>query len=84
MQHYNETFLKLIIDVNFNIDFKHLKNLKIFMWKKRRFRLCWDSSPGLLMASNPSTVESVLYIFCKQNEKYSTSIKLRQSRMEQI
>ena len=22
MQHYNETFLKLIIDVNFSIDFK--------------------------------------------------------------
>ena len=29
---------------------KYLKNLKIFLWKKRRFRLRWDSSPGLSIA----------------------------------
>ena len=23
------------------------KEFKIFLWKKRRFRLRWDSSPGL-------------------------------------
>ena len=28
------------------IDF-YLKNLKIFLWEKRRFRLRWDTSPGL-------------------------------------
>ena len=27
-----------------------LKNLKIFLWKKRRFRLRWDSSPDLSIA----------------------------------
>ena len=29
---------------------QYLKNLKIFLWKKRRFRLRWDSSPGLSIA----------------------------------
>ena len=41
---------------------KYLKNLKILPWKKRRFRLRWDSSPGLSIAgSNPSAVESVFF-----------------------
>ena len=31
---------------NINIWIKYLKNLKIFLWKKRRFRLRWDMSPG--------------------------------------
>ena len=35
---------------NRNIIIKYLKNLKIFPWKKRRFRLRWDSSPGLSIA----------------------------------
>ena len=26
----------------------NLKSLKIFLWKKRRFRLRWDLSPGQL------------------------------------
>ena len=30
--------------------FKYLKNLKIFLSKKRRFRLRWDSRPGLSIA----------------------------------
>ena len=30
--------------------FKYLKNLKIFLWKKIRFRLRWDSSPDLTIA----------------------------------
>ena len=36
--------------------YKHLKNnilfkeFEIFLWKKRRFRLRWDSSPGLSIA----------------------------------
>ena len=30
--------------------FFFLKNWKIYLWKKRRFRLRWDSSPGLLIA----------------------------------
>ena len=29
---------------------QYLKNLKIFLWKKWRFRLRWDSSPGLSIA----------------------------------
>ena len=33
-----------------NITIKYLKNLKIFLWKKRRFRLRWDSSSGLSIA----------------------------------
>ena len=28
----------------------YLQNLKIFLWKKWRFRLRWDSSPGLSIA----------------------------------
>ena len=33
-----------------NQRFNYLKNLKIFPWKKWRFRLRWDSSPGLSIA----------------------------------
>ena len=28
----------------------YFKNLKIFQWKIRRFRLRWDSHPGLSIA----------------------------------
>ena len=35
MQHYNETFFKFIIDVNFSIDFKHCpkRNCKDILYK---------------------------------------------------
>ena len=43
------------------IKFK-FKEFEIFLWKKRRFQLRWDSSPGLSIAgSNPSAVESVFF-----------------------
>ena len=34
------------------INVQILKNSKIFLWKKRRFRLRWDSSPGLSIAGS--------------------------------
>ena len=42
-------FLELC-SVNILPVFKYFKNLKIFLWKKRRFRLRWDSSSGLSIA----------------------------------
>ena len=36
---------------------KYLKNLEIFLWKKRRFRLRWDSSPGLSIAGPSSEIK---------------------------
>ena len=47
-----------IVNINF-----YLKNLKIFLWKKRHFRLRWDSSPG------PSIAGRLLHI----NEFWRTS-----------
>ena len=43
--------------------FKYLKNWKIFLWKKRRFRLRWDSSPGLSIAGSFSNSFLAILIF---------------------
>ena len=40
-----------------------LKNLKIFLWKKRRFRLRWDSSPGLSIAGRLFIIIIYIQIF---------------------
>ena len=33
---------------------KNFKEFEIFLWKKRRFRLRWDTSPGLSIAAKIS------------------------------
>ena len=47
-------FKKLVRnDSKEKLDYKKYSNFKefeIFLWKKRRFRLRWDSSPGLSIA----------------------------------
>ena len=59
VMHYSIFFTSEIIAIMLN----NLKNLKIFLWKKRRFRLRWDSSLGRKqskdLGSNPSAVESL-------------------------
>ena len=39
-------------------------NLKIFLWKKRRFRLRWDSSPGLSIAEQSTGNRKIFFFFC--------------------